>query len=386
MSSVQKTDRKLRGLPVAAKLALFLAGGVAAFMIIFGFVLGRFLGDTVRDQVRRTAAEAARAASRADLDTWTRNFGTEDQGLSPQEIFDKNQKKTGFDMRLYEQDEARIAQLEWNTGRLQRFVTEGSNVLAADVTRFGPNGERLLVAASYEGGLEFAPLASSRDVTYGDAYARDGLFRAGGVSYYAIRGAAPIRDVDGKPVGEFAIYIVAGAVDEAVSSFDLAVTYAAGVFILLGTALAFVLGRIITKPLRLLQDDIRIVASGDLEHHTKPHSKDEIGELARTFDHMTRSLQEARESEREAAASRHEMAVAAEVVTLFPQHMPHVAGFDAGGLHEDPPSLGGDYYDVVEMPGGRVGFLSVAASGSGVPAAMVTSMARSFLRVVASGE
>lgn len=388
MSTVppRPSERKLRGLPVAAKLALFLAGGVAAFMIVFGVVLGGFLGDTVRDQVRRSAAEAARAASRADLDTWTRHFGTEDQGLTAQQIYDKNAAKSGFDLRMYEQDEERLAQLEWNAGRLARFVDAGSNVLAADVMVFGAAGERRILAASYEGSLEFAPYANRRAVSYGSASALEGLFRAAGVSHDAIRGSAPILDEAGQVVGEFSVYVQASAVHDAIAAFHLKVAYAALVFIVLGTGMAFVLGRVITRPLRMLQEDIRAVARGELDHHTKPHSSDEIGELARTFDHMTRSLQAAQVAEREAAARRHEIAVAAEVVTLFPRRLPDIPGFDLAQLHEETPALGGDYHDVIAMSGGRMGFLSVGASGSGAPAAMVTSMARSFLRVVAAGE
>jgi serine phosphatase RsbU (regulator of sigma subunit) len=132
---------------------------------------------------------------------------------------------------------------------------------------------------------------------------------------------------------------------------------------------------------------MEIVASGDLAHRTVAQRQDEIGVLADAFDTMTQTLAEAQQRERETAASRHQMTVAGEVASrLFPAHLPTIAGFDLAGHHESSGTLSGDYYDVLELPGGRTGLLIGAASGTGVPAAMVMAMARSFIAAVARDE
>ena len=52
--------------------------------------------------------------------------------------------------------------------------------------------------------------------------------------------------------------------------------------------------------MRRLRDDTQAVVEGDLAHRTHPHSTDEIGQLARTFESMRRWLAEAQEAELEA--------------------------------------------------------------------------------------
>jgi sigma-B regulation protein RsbU (phosphoserine phosphatase) len=71
---------------------------------------------------------------------------------------------------------------------------------------------------------------------------------------------------------------------------------------------------------------------------------------------------------------------------LFPTRLREVPGYDLAGHHEASGQLGGEYYDVLQMPGGRYGLLVGSASGSGVPAAMVMAMARSFLAALARSE
>ncbi|MHC5022236.1 MAG: HAMP domain-containing protein, partial [Planctomycetota bacterium] len=54
-----------------------------------------------------------------------------------------------------------------------------------------------------------------------------------------------------------------------------------------GAGVTLFVARKVTEPVKILIDDIDAVASGDLEHRTIPHSKDEIGVIARAFNAMT---------------------------------------------------------------------------------------------------
>lgn len=382
-NALEARSHKMRGLNLATKLALAVAAVITVFMIVFGFVLGRSLESTVKQQLMTTAAETARAAARADLHAWTRHFGTPYQSLSEQEVANARAEFTVFEKNQYA---ALEPQLEWNARRFERFVDTDAHILAADLVTFDDQGNPTLLQASYEGALRFAPIRDAPAQEFGDAWAREGLLTTQDRVAHVIRGTAPILDPDGNKLAEISVCVEAVAIQEAAGKFTLEIAWAAMIFAVLGGAVAYGLGHAIARPVKLLQDDIRVVASGDFQHHTKPHSRDEIGELAHTFDQMTKSLAEAREVERRAQASRHEMAVAAEVVSLHPAELPVIPGFDADGLHAQHPELGDDYYDVLAMPGGRFGFLVASASGSGAPAAMVMAMARSFLRAVAEGE
>lgn len=373
---------------MAAKLALVLTLVVAVFMIGFGLFLGGFLESTVRRQILVAAVASARTAAQADYDAWTAYFGTVDQGLSPADVRDRVSTMSPFEGRTYLNDEARKNQVAWNKERLQRFVSADGKIVAADLVQYtdGASTGRI-VAASYEGERAFQRFTGRERVTSGDAYAEEGLFSVRGNSRPVIRGVAPLYDADGMQEGELSVFIDSASVTEAAAEFKLAVSWAAMIFVLAGAGVSFILGQRITRPLKQLQDDIRIVAGGDLRHHTRSHSRDEIGELARTFDAMTQSLAEAQEIEKQAAASQRQASVAAEVAeSLVPDTLPEIAGYDRAGVHRAAGAMSGEIFDVLPMAAGRFGIAVARASGSGVPATLVMAMARSFLRVVAERE
>ncbi|MFT7463120.1 MAG: serine phosphatase RsbU (regulator of sigma subunit) [Pseudohongiellaceae bacterium] len=387
-SSPTSEGRRLRGLPLAAKMALVLTLIVAVFMIGFGIFLGGFLESTVRRQIMVAAVAAARTAAQADYDSWTPYFGTVDQGLTPVEVQERVSAMTPFEARAYLGDEARKNRVSWNKARVQRIVSPEGKVVAADLVQFtdGESNGRI-VAASYEGEREFQRFMGRDTVTTGDAFAEEGMFSVRGNSRPVIRGVAPLFDADGVQRGELSVFIDSAAVTEAAADFKLAVSWAAMIFVLAGAGVSLLIGRRITRPLKLLQGDIRIVASGDLGHHTRAHSRDEIGELARTFDSMTKDLAEAQELELRAAASQRQETVAAEVAeSLVPEALPEIVGYDRAGVHHAAGAMSGEIFDVLPMAAGRFGVLVARASGSGVPATLVMAMARSFLRVVAERE
>jgi two-component system, NtrC family, sensor kinase len=71
----------------------------------------------------------------------------------------------------------------------------------------------------------------------------------------------------------------------------LGVSYCA---ILLGAAAVWFLVNRITKPLRELRDSAEAVGRGDFSRHVPVRSKDECGELAVAFNHMTKNVQQSR--------------------------------------------------------------------------------------------
>jgi len=70
-----------------------------------------------------------------------------------------------------------------------------------------------------------------------------------------------------------------------------------------------------------------------------------------------------------------ELATAREIQqSIIPPHPPDVAGLDVAALYRPASQVGGDFYDFVLLPDGRLGIFIADVSGHGVPAALVASM------------
>jgi sigma-B regulation protein RsbU (phosphoserine phosphatase) len=80
-----------------------------------------------------------------------------------------------------------------------------------------------------------------------------------------------------------------------------------------------------------------------------------------------------------------ELEIAREVQEdLFPQRFPVVPGLEYWGQCRPAREVGGDYYDFLELPGGRFGVAIGDVSGKGVGAALMMASLEASLRALAS--
>src|SRR5579885_784787 len=78
---------------------------------------------------------------------------------------------------------------------------------------------------------------------------------------------------------------------------------------------------------------------------------------------------------------RRELEIARSIqMSLMPRALPRVAGFELAGGCVPAHEVGGDFYDAVETPDGRVVVYLGDVSGKGVPAALLMGMVRTLLR------
>ncbi len=149
-----------------------------------------------------------------------------------------------------------------------------------------------------------------------------------------------------------------------------------------GAGVTLFVARKVTAPVNILIDDIDAVASGDLEHRTVPHSKDEIGVIARAVNAMTESLLVAREREVDAQAREHELTIATEIqANLLPKKIPRMTGYDIDAFYQPSKEVGGDYYDFLEIDENHLGMIVADVSGKGIPGSMVMTMGRAIIRM-----
>jgi serine phosphatase RsbU (regulator of sigma subunit)/anti-sigma regulatory factor (Ser/Thr protein kinase) len=100
-----------------------------------------------------------------------------------------------------------------------------------------------------------------------------------------------------------------------------------------------------------------------------------------------RVAQLVREQEAEAATRQRfeqELEVARLIQQNFlPKELPDLPGWQISACYRPAREVGGDFYDVIPLPDGRVGFVVGDVTDKGVPAALVMSATRSVLRASA---
>jgi len=69
----------------------------------------------------------------------------------------------------------------------------------------------------------------------------------------------------------------------------------------------------------------------------------------------------------------------------LPESVPALAGWEISPRYRPAREVGGDFFDFLELEGGRLGLVVGDATGKGVPAALVMSTACGMLRAVAQG-
>lgn len=69
--------------------------------------------------------------------------------------------------------------------------------------------------------------------------------------------------------------------------------------------------------------------------------------------------------------------------TLLPQSLPTLDGWGVSAYYQPARAVGGDFYDFIYFPDGRIGFVVADVTDKGVPAALVMATTRTLLRAAA---
>jgi serine phosphatase RsbU (regulator of sigma subunit) len=216
-------------------------------------------------------------------------------------------------------------------------------------------------------------------------------------------------EVLGKVVIIFSLESIYQTTDEISNTFNIAIGLLILILIVLITLLLLI---IIIKPLKKLTRAAESLSKGDFDFKIGYHSNDEIGFLGNTFRKMRKEIKQSfkeiqsRKQElkdynlklgemveqrtvqlknaMEEIKERNQQMLAdlkmARSVQLniipkakdFPQRKELQFGYKYSSME----SVGGDLYDVVQIDRNRYGFLIADVSGHGVPAALITSMAK----------
>jgi serine phosphatase RsbU (regulator of sigma subunit) len=156
---------------------------------------------------------------------------------------------------------------------------------------------------------------------------------------------------------------------------------------LAAVAVAFVLVGSIARNVNRLTRAAQAVSRGDYSVRIHSKSRDQIGDLARSFDQMTASIERSVSDRVRQQKVDAEIAMAATIQQkLLPPREATLPGFTVHAHSNPAAEIGGDYYDYMEAPGGR----NIAAlgdvSGHGLPTGLLVGMAKAGIATLVEAD
>ncbi len=143
-------------------------------------------------------------------------------------------------------------------------------------------------------------------------------------------------------------------------------------FFLLASWVAFMTGRRITRSVDELHAGTERLSEGDFRTQIPAQTGDELGDLARSFNLMSRRIQESIIHLAEKSRLEKELAIARRIQRdLLPGDPASLEGLQIEASNISHREVGGDYYDWRPHPAGGWSFTLGDVSGKGVSAAMV---------------
>ena len=148
----------------------------------------------------------------------------------------------------------------------------------------------------------------------------------------------------------------------------------AGLFLII-QAVALVMGlslaRSITGSVHELFAGTERVRRGDFSHKIAIRSRDQLGELAGSFNSMTASIEGLLLEKAEKERLEQELKIARSIqMSLLPQGPLQMPGVSLSGHCEPAREVGGDYYDFLPLEDDRLGILIADVAGKGTSAAL----------------
>jgi sigma-B regulation protein RsbU (phosphoserine phosphatase) len=136
-------------------------------------------------------------------------------------------------------------------------------------------------------------------------------------------------------------------------------------------AMGWALARSITGSVHALFTGTERLRLGDLGHRIPIRSRDQLGELAESFNAMTANIETLLEQAAEKRRLEEELRIAREIqMSLLPRQAPPIAGVSLAALCVPAREVGGDYYDFFTLGPRRLGVLVADVAGKGTSAAL----------------
>jgi len=158
-----------------------------------------------------------------------------------------------------------------------------------------------------------------------------------------------------------------------------------GIVFLVVEAAAFATGIVLTRRITRAVADLyrgtQYVQAMDFSHRVQIERRDQLGELAESFNRMTASISQLIEEENKRRRLENEISIAREVQNqLFPSTLPSVPGVEIEAICKAARSVSGDYYDFIQLSPTHIAIAIADISGKGISAALLMASLQAALR------
>jgi sigma-B regulation protein RsbU (phosphoserine phosphatase) len=139
--------------------------------------------------------------------------------------------------------------------------------------------------------------------------------------------------------------------------------------------------RAVTGTVHRLYRATDYIKRGDFSHRVRVRSRDQLGELAESFNDMSANIESLLHERVERERLEREVEIAAEVqAQLFPRSVPPLSTVEISADCRAARGVAGDYYDYIEVTPGLVALAVGDVAGKGVSASLVMSNLQAALR------
>lgn len=192
---------------------------------------------------------------------------------------------------------------------------------------------------------------------------------------------SPVLHPGGEPIGKAVVGVRRSYIAERLREARQQLLLVLGGILVLTLALILVLMSRLLRPVGVLRGGLERIGRGELDTVLPVTGRTEFSLLASAVNEMAGRLRGAQAELVEKERLAHELDLAREIQSgLLPERELEAGPFLIAGAHRAALEVGGDYYDYLRLPDGRVALAIADVSGKGLGGCMIMSMLSALWR------
>jgi serine phosphatase RsbU (regulator of sigma subunit) len=195
-----------------------------------------------------------------------------------------------------------------------------------------------------------------------------------------IMAVAPIELASGQPLGRAIVGMRRDYLESAIADARRKQWVVLGSLLLAGSLVMLGLISQMLRPVSALRGGLERIGRGDLDTPVEIRDHTEFGLLATSINRMAAQLKVARAQALEKERLASEIGLARQIQqSLLPEARMVRDDFVMLGAHHEAEEVGGDYFDLLPLPDGRIALAIADVSGKGLQGCLIMSMLSALL-------